>query len=434
MAPGGISSRQKSCNACVKSKRRCDKQTPTCGNCVRKRCPCSYGGKSDMQPRYNSANGSIGVDTVASPSSASYDSGFVLNDGGFSTAFDADVALPDATLQIDGTLESLLNSMSGSTFGDTYGLSDLLGRDVPMASSPTSKALTRPDYSRIAPVCDDYAPWQLADPSSRIAYAVNVFKNFHVTFAQNKSTIYMHSQLYVGNTPRWILQAFATCVLYTNQTKETRGFVLKILHENVNNLINTASGVSFTPREKLARVHALVVYQTICMFDGDISLGQRAENDLPILESWNEELNNIRDNLDDVAELDMTELRKRQPESWERWVFAESVRRTYIICHALKTFWDLLKDRGDEDNFGKWEYIHRSTLSRHLWTATNSFDFYRAWNEKPMWIISAFCFDEFLRTGKGDDIDDFALAFLTLSFGLDEVKTFCYETSRRLLE
>lgn len=107
------------------------------------------------------------------------------------------------------------------------------------------------------------------------------------------------------------------CVLYTNQTKETRSFVLKILHENVNTLIHTASGVSFTPREKLARVHALLVYQTIRMFDGDISLGQQAEKDQPILEAWNEELGKFRDNLDDVAQLDMEAVRQRQPESWE---------------------------------------------------------------------------------------------------------------------
>ncbi|KAI0894832.1 hypothetical protein F4806DRAFT_98234 [Annulohypoxylon nitens] len=437
MAPGGFPSRQRSCDACVKSKRRCDKQSPTCGNCAKKKSPCSYGGKTGLKSRHDSAStatGMEGIGSVASPSSALFENNPALNDGGFSAAFGADIDIPDATLQIDSSLESLLNSMAGNAFSATYGLSDLLGRDVQMESSPTNKALIRPDYSRISPVCEAFAPWQLADPSSRIYHALAVFKNFHITFAKNKSTICMHSKLYVSNTPRWILQAFAMCVLYTNQTKETRSFVLKILHENVNTLIHTASGVSFTPREKLARVHALVVYQTIRMFDGDISLGQQAEKDQPILEAWNEELGKFRDNLDDVAQLDMEAIRQRQPESWERWLFAESVRRTYIICLALKTFWDMVKDRGDEENLSKWEYVHRSTLSKHLWDAQNSFDFWRAWNAKPMWIISAFCFDGFLQNGKGEDLDDFALPFLIMSFGVDEVKTFCYETSQRLIE
>ncbi|KAI1461896.1 hypothetical protein F4805DRAFT_186598 [Annulohypoxylon moriforme] len=432
MAPGKISSRQKNCNACVKSKRRCDKRTPTCGNCAKKQCPCSYGGKSATQSHSNSA-GASSTDSAVSPASAFYESSSALNNN-FSAIFDTDIDFPNATLQIDGSIESLLNSMADNAFGDPYGLPNLLGRDSQIVAPPTSKALSQLDYSRIAPVCDDYAPWQLADPSSRISYVLSVLKNFHITFAQNKSTIYMHSQLYAGNTPQWILQAFATCVLYANRTEATRVFVLKILQENVNNLIHTASGSSFTPREKLARVHALMVYQTIRMFDGDVSLGQQADKDLPILEAWNGDLVKIRDNLDDVVELDITELRKRQPESWERWLFMESVRRTYIIGLCLKTFWNLLKDRDEESEIDSWEYVHRSTLSRHLWAAENSFDFWRAWNEKPMWIISAFCFDEFLQTGKGDDIDDFALAFLIMSFGVSEVKTFCYETSKRLLE
>ncbi|KAI0890503.1 uncharacterized protein GGS22DRAFT_14452 [Annulohypoxylon maeteangense] len=431
MAPGGISTRQKSCNACVKSKRRCDKQIPSCGNCLKRRFPCSYGGKSAMQSHSNSASGSSSG-SVASPP-AVYESSSALHNG-FSAIFDMDLDFPDATLHFDGALESLLNSMADNQFNDTDKLSGLLGRDAQTGPSSTSKSLSRIDYSKIAPVCDDFEPWQLTDPSTRICYIVNVLKNFHTTFAQYKSTIYMHGQLYASNPPRWILQAFATCVLYTSQTAATRGFVLKILQENVNNLIHTASGTSFTPREKLARVHALMAYQTIRMFDGDIALNQQAQNDMPIMEAWNEELRKIRDNLNDVFELDMIELRKKQPESWERWLFAESVRRTYIIGLALRTFWDLLRDQGDESDFGNWEYIHRWTLSRHLWAAQNSFDFWRAWNEKPMWVINAFCFDEFLRTGKGDDIDDLALVFLVLSFGLDEVKTFCYETSRRLLE
>ena len=35
-------SRQKSCDACVRSKRRCDKQTPRCTRCAKRGLPCLY--------------------------------------------------------------------------------------------------------------------------------------------------------------------------------------------------------------------------------------------------------------------------------------------------------------------------------------------------------------------------------------------------------
>ncbi|KAI0148126.1 hypothetical protein F4776DRAFT_300858 [Hypoxylon sp. NC0597] len=434
MAHSGSSSRQKNCNACVKSKRRCDKQLPVCGNCTKKGSLCIYGGRVDMRTYSNSAGVPTSVSLVASPPSMSCGDDFMLNDSGFPAAFDTSIGITtSATLEVDSTLESLLDSMAENGFDGTPQRADIPGQGEPMTPMLARKPLSRQDYSKFMAICDDYAPWQLADPSTRIAYGLNVFKSFSTTFARDNSTVYMHRRLYIDDTPRWILQAFSVCVTYENQTPATRGFLLKALHENVNVLKNTASGTSLTPQEKLARVHALVAYQTIRMFDGDISLNQQVDDDMPLLEAWNSELGKIRDNLEEYSELDATELRNRPPESWERWLFAESVRRTYMICASLKTFWDLLKGRRRATELGSWQFVHRWTLSSHLWNATNSFDFFRAWKEKPMWIISAFYFDEFLRTGKGDDVDDFALVFLTMSFGVNEMKMFCYETSGRLL-
>lgn len=63
---------------------------------------------------------------------------------------------------------------------------------------------------------------------------------------------------------------------------------------------------------------------------------------------------------------------------------------------------------------GNWAQVHRWTLSSHLWNAPDSFEFFRAWAEKPFWVISAFKFEEFVKTGTGDDMDDFARSFLTV--------------------
>ncbi|KAI2618468.1 hypothetical protein GGR54DRAFT_157108 [Hypoxylon sp. NC1633] len=433
MAPGGGSSRQKSCNACVKNKRRCDKRTPACGNCARKRYTCIYGGQANIKSCDNSADVPMTLDSLACPSTAPCGASY-MNDSGLSASLDADMGIPPAPIfEIDDTFESFLNSMPRSGFGDIQEQSDRLRQDAQVASTPTSKALSRQDYSKMLPICDNYEPWQLGDPSTGIAYAMSTFKNLHVTFAQNSSTIYLHRRLHVNDTPRWILQAFSVCVLYVNQTEATRALVLKVLHENVNDLRETANGTALSLREKLARVHAMVIYQTIRMFDGDISLGQQAENDVPLLEAWNNELGNIRDNLDDFAELDLGGIRNKPPESWERWLLAESVRRTYLISSALKNFWEVLKGRPNANYIGIWRYIHRWTLSKHLWDAADPLEFSRAWKEKPMWIISGFSLEEFLKAGTGDDVDDFALVFLTLYFGVNEMKMFCYETSGRIL-
>jgi len=65
-------------------------------------------------------------------------------------------------------------------------------------------------------------------------------------------------------------------------------------------------------------------------------------------------------------------------------------------------------------SIGIWADEHRWTLSSHLWNAPDSFEFYRAWREKPSFAISNFDFAGFLESGKPEDVDSFARIFLTL--------------------
>ncbi|PTB61313.1 hypothetical protein BBK36DRAFT_122468, partial [Trichoderma citrinoviride] len=56
---GGAASRQKSCNACVRGKRRCDKRTPRCTRCAAKGLDCVY----QRQPPPSSASSALPLQT-----------------------------------------------------------------------------------------------------------------------------------------------------------------------------------------------------------------------------------------------------------------------------------------------------------------------------------------------------------------------------------
>ncbi|KAI1109176.1 hypothetical protein F5Y14DRAFT_433546 [Nemania sp. NC0429] len=440
MSSSGVSSRQRNCSACVRGKRRCDKRKPACGRCVRQRYPCIYGGRGLSELSFgDSADAPFGMDCLMNPTSNP--DPFVPAPDALPTMLGADMGLaPDVTFQlpvVDNDLGSLLASLPGSGhsgssnsfLGDTTWSPQFTG--ISGVVSP-EMSLVRKDYSKMAPMCQDYAPWQLADPSSKASFTIGVFKKFHVTFAQTSCTPYIHRYLYKDNVPHCMLQAFSMCLLYTNQSASNRAMVLRVLDGNVRELKATAGSPTLKPLERLARVHALMFYQTIRMFDGDITLGQQVDDDMALLESWNRDLCKSRDNLDDFATKGKA-VGEHPPESWERWIFAESLRRTCITCFCVQRFWSLLKIRIKSSDMGNWPFDERWTLSSHIWNAENSFDFFRAWREKPVYIISSFNFEEFLKTGTGDDLDDFAYYFITLCFGVNEIKTFCYETSGRLL-
>ncbi|KAI1163680.1 hypothetical protein F5B18DRAFT_661561 [Nemania serpens] len=429
MSSSGVSSRQKNCSACVKSKRRCDKRQPACGRCVKQRYPCIYGGRGLSElTSGDSADAPFGMDYLMNP--IPNPDALVPAPNALPTMLGSDMGFaPGATFQLDNDFGSLLASMPGSgNSGCSSFLGDSWSSQFTGISSVVSreKSVARKDYSKMSPMCDEYAPWQLADPSTKASFTLGVFKKFHVTFAQTSCTPYIHRYLYKDNMPHWMLQAFSMCLLYTNQTASNRAIVLRVLDGNVIELKTRASKPTLKPQEKLSRVHALMFYQTIRMFDGDITLGQQADDDMALLESWNRDLCKMRDNLNDLAAKGNA-VGEHPPESWERWIFAESLRRTCISCFCVQKFWNLLKNRIRSTDMGKWPFDERWTLSR------NSFDFFRAWREKPLYIISSFNFEDFLKTGNGDDLDDFAYYFLALYFGVDEIKTFCHETSGRLL-
>lgn len=159
MSPRGGSSRQKSCNACVRSKRRCDQRVPACANCTKKKRLCIYGQQSDTQSYGNSAGVPTSLDSFDGPPSTSYGDSFVLDDGNVPTTtmgIGVDIS-PDETIHLDSTFESLLGSMNGPGFGDLPGLPDFLRQDTQIASIPKSKIPSPQDYSRMAAVCVSFS-------------------------------------------------------------------------------------------------------------------------------------------------------------------------------------------------------------------------------------------------------------------------------------
>ncbi|GAP83611.2 putative C6 zinc finger domain-containing protein [Rosellinia necatrix] len=360
MSSGGVSSRQRNCNACVKSKRRCDKRQPACSRCVRQRYPCVYSGRGQVATSFDgAADTPFGQDPLTN--TAPNSDAFTSDSNALPAMLDMNIDLdPNAVFQISNDFNSLLVPVPGNV--------DFLANLWPpqlteSLSVPFEKSLTRKDYSRMVPVCDEYAPWQLADPSTKAFFTMSALKRFHVNFANHSCNLYIHRYLYKDNMPRWVLQAFTMCLLYTNQTASNRAVVLRVLHENVTDLKATAGNTALTPQEKLARVHALMFYQTIRMFDGDITLGQQADDDMTLLESWNKDLCKVKDNLNDLASKGK-EVSEHPPESWERWVFAESLRRTCIVCFSIQKFWALLKTRLKSRDIANWDFSHRWTLSR----------------------------------------------------------------------
>ncbi|TRX95523.1 hypothetical protein FHL15_003481 [Xylaria flabelliformis] len=232
---------------------------------------------------------------------------------------------------------------------------------------------------------------------------------------------------YDSRTPLYYIMSrcFTTCVLYTSRTSANTAMVMRSLSGNARELVDTeVCRVISTPVEKLARSQALFLYQIMRLFDGDVTLRAQGEKDMVLLRTWLRELCHIRDNLGDLARLDHASVRDQSPVEWEKWIFAECIRRTILMAYAVIGLYELLKDPGFIDPDSAWAYAHRWTLGRSLWDACSSAEFQRAWKDSPHFIIANFAFENFLENGKGEDVDEFAEILLNVSMGVDSMKEF----------
>jgi hypothetical protein len=119
--------------------------------------------------------------------------------------------------------------------------------------------------------------------------------------------------------PDCILNCFSLSCLYANVTDQTRSTVCRALQQNISQLLDASSlaVVANTPMERLARTQSLFLYQTIRLFDGDITLRSQAEQDMPLLLAWTGDLCKIRENLGDLWGVDERVLREMPPSSWQ---------------------------------------------------------------------------------------------------------------------
>ena len=156
---GREASRQKSCNACVRSKRRCDKRTPTCGRCAKRRYLCVYGGLPGKRRDGGdtAAEEIIHLDCLPDLSGNPPCGDAPMFDPGLmSTPLEPGLDLMPATpasFRLDSAFDNLLSSMTDASFEDWSWHPSIPRQQSEAPSSPDAKTLTMDDYSHMATMC-----------------------------------------------------------------------------------------------------------------------------------------------------------------------------------------------------------------------------------------------------------------------------------------
>jgi hypothetical protein len=253
----------------------------------------------------------------------------------------------------------------------------------------------------------------------RIEYSIEQLKLAPRTMVDENATIWCHPMLYEECMPRELQDAHASCALFHAWNETNADFVTRHIGARARELTDTL--LPETSIEILARAHALILYQIMLVFGGDIQLYSQAEALLPHLDTIGNRLLILQTEQTDPSGPLPLYPSSAVRAAWTSFILRESLRRTILSLFQLITLCGLLRG---QNNTCAHDLVqgNKVTMSAHLWNAKTAFDFGVAWNEKEHFLVRELDFTRVLSDAKPDDLDTFARTILVGIKGLDDMK------------
>lgn len=218
----------------------------------------------------------------------------------------------------------------------------------------------------------------------------------------------------------------SVCALYSMRTPVTRTLVHQVLQHSVQHLIATIDQFWCSNPDLLAALQALLLYQLMRLFDGDIQLRAAAELDEATTVLWASELRTracaVSLPIHPVATF------TGHPEDWHVWLFSESVRRTVVTTFLLRGVYNYLKTGVDSPTVVGVYF----TAQQGLWNAQSEAGWARARDESLELQVLVNAWDEVMMLASPDDLEELGVLIMSMLWGLRTTQNWLgYEHSIR---
>ncbi|TAQ86116.1 hypothetical protein B7494_g5558 [Chlorociboria aeruginascens] len=402
---------RRSCLACVKAKRRCDLTLPTCQRCLTKALTCDYSGLGNGAPL--SAPSANQEQTNVSPA------GWLPNES--LESHDA-IAAPTFEERQDGT------DFADPAWLSTTSSSHQVNRPSDLSGIPSPYQLDwLPDLDDAA--IDGYVStrpptFQPGDDyittgtiyHERVRFASRRFKTYPEMFYKRGQNPFIHRHLYTGHVPLVIQDALSACALYCGKNSENELLVFSDISRKASGLTELKCP-SLSPVDLLASTQALLLYQIIRLFDGDIRQRADAESHETIVVSWTEQLLGRVQQLPLTMDLDASSPDSPTTSSWQDWIFEESCRRTILTSFMLQGVYSFLKF-GYDNVSGR---VNRLSFTGQaaIWDAPSEYHWREAFKAKNAFQVTISQWDIVMEGVKPEDLEELGMMVLASHKGMD---------------
>jgi hypothetical protein len=427
-----VDERQKhpACIACGKSKRRCSKQRPACLRCRSRGLRCAY--PETRIVLYSDD----ALEPAAAAAAAAAAAGTRASGNGLSSSYSDAVAHPVMNMTPPGSANTPDQSHSG-------------------ALSPSSRnPRTRQELARHVGPLDH--PWFLA-PSSwdinnnpmddhKIAYPdsgldgfVDLLRSWFDQWTSSNHCPIIHSRLFGTDLPETLQYAYSAYQTYRSSSDINRRVALKIASTWSRQIVADQSiydslGVTaLDHKAHLSRTLALLVFQLICLFDGDIRARAEAEATSATLMRWSDALMQRAAmevsvhqqyspaGVQDESAAGLPHASDLRPDGtlasqWSAWLLSESVRRVWITATLFEAAF-LIKKDGSASCPGSISF----SGTNGLWDATSPHNWLQSLRAAGEARFPVHCegLMELLSSASPSEVDEFTHALLIYGSGTE---------------
>ncbi|KAF4503561.1 hypothetical protein FAGAP_221 [Fusarium agapanthi] len=301
---------QRSCQACVKARRRCNLASPCCERCSTKRIPCWYANEPAPAPVEKTLK-SIAKSRKLKEEQNTQSLSHLLVHGVLDTRLQIFIRQVFSNHCYDGSrpplAESELAKLNGSKIMSTPMMSGL--------------QIFNPLHLEIVRVFDQQTLHHLSD----------ILRSFPDQFAEHGKTTFIHSALYDSSLPPPLKQVRDICYSYQIGGNYLASSRLDALRLAIRRLLHLSKRTS-TFADTLAYAQAISISQIIRLLECHDTNEDGIERD-------NEEMWALTHQLWQHAPTQL-------PSSlspWKAWLFSENVRRTLMVCNILLAVYSSLR-------------------------------------------------------------------------------------------
>lgn len=260
---------------------------------------------------------------------------------------------------------------------------------------------------------------------------VNDVQRWLQQWASNGHNPFIHHQLYRQRLPRSIQDAYTSLTAYLAKNPKNENLTFRIIEDRVAQLLQdqppNRPPSSLDILEHLARVQALLVYQVIRLFDGNIRLRAQAEQHSPVLSRWVGQLWERA-----AADLGGNRVQgmSTRPEndavlrSWRTWITSESVRRTWLTVKILLSVYDTLKQGWSECPGGLF-----FTAREGIWSASSAYAWSKACRDGGPLFLQSMRLEGLFGYAKPSEVGEFGRAVLSICFGSEKMDRWVNEAA-----